>query len=38
MLYVAADVVADDKDLEQWITYCRDFVGTLPPKKAKGQR
>lgn len=38
MLYIAADAVADDEGLELWIKRCRDFVSTLPPKKAKGSR
>ncbi len=38
MLYVAADAVADDEGLKLWIKRCRDFVSSLPPKKAKGLR
>lgn len=29
---VAADVVAEDEDLEVWVERCLDFVRSLPPK------
>ena len=31
-VYVAAEGFEDDQDLVQWVLFCVDFVGTLPPK------
>ena len=32
MVYVSEEGVANDRDLEQWITYALKFMETLPAK------
>jgi TfoX/Sxy family transcriptional regulator of competence genes len=32
MVYVAADAVAEDADLDAWVGRGTDFAGSLPPK------
>jgi TfoX/Sxy family transcriptional regulator of competence genes len=32
MIYVDSEGIAEDEDLEAWISRCRDFMKTLPAK------
>lgn len=32
MVYVSSEGLADDKQLQQWVQRCLDFIHTLPPK------
>ena len=35
MVYVSPKGIEDDTELENWVSICRGFVDSLPPKKAK---
>lgn len=34
MVYVRAEAISKDADLARWLDICRQFVASLPPKKA----
>ena len=35
MVYVSPAGIELDRDLDRWVSYCTQFVATLPPKKPK---
>ncbi len=37
-VYVGADGLAEDKDLQAWVDWCAGFVAGLPAKKPKPAR
>lgn len=38
MVYVSPEGLESDSDLKNWISYCLEFVTSLPPKKPKQKR